>query len=457
MKENKLNISGIFFTLLFGSIITGVVSTIMTTAIPAVMSDFNIPASTAQLVTSIYSLVSGVMMLATAFMVKKYPTRNLFLSGLFLFTIGVLLCALSPTFLVLIMGRILQGVGYGIIMSLTQMVILIVIPEGKRGFVMGIYGLAIMIAPVVAPVVSGVIIDHYNWRVLFWIVLIMCLLDIVLGFLFMKNILENSEQHFDVLSMILAGTGFTGILLSVGNMGSYPFMSLQVALLLAIGIAALLIFCVRQFKLDTPLLNLRVFKEKTFTTAVIMCFILYALMNAMSTIMPIFIQTVLGGSATLFGILMAPCALIMGLLSPFTGKLYDKIGIKPLAIIGCLLVLVSKASILFFKDGMQPQILVIPLVLLGLGLSGVMMNIVTFGMSRLDEQAKTDGTSILTCLRTIGAALGSAVFASILSLGVTDQNYTLSNVHTTYIWMTVLAAITLAIALFIIPRRKKNV
>ncbi len=456
MENKNYSVAGIFIVLVFGSIITGIVSTIMTTAIPSVMNDFSIPASQAQLVTSIYSLVSGIMMLATAFIVKKYPTKRLFFIGMLLFSLGVLLCALSPTFLILIFGRILQGVGYGIIMAMTQMVILIIIPEHKRGFAMGLYGLAVMIAPVIAPVVSGIIIDNYGWRILFWIVLLMCLLDLFLGLKFMKNVLENSEQHFDLLSMILAAVGFTGVLFSVGNIGSYPFVSIHVLMYLLIGVVALIIFAIRQFKLETPLLNLRVFKTKTFTTAVIMCFILYALMNAMSTIMPIFIQTVLGESATMFGILMAPCAFIMGLLSPFTGKLYDKVGIKPLAILGCACVLISKASILFFNESSPTKILVIPLILLGFGLSGVLMNIVTFGMSDLEGSSKTDGTSILTCLRTIGAALGSAIFASILSAGVTDQKYTLANVHNSYIWMTVLAAITLFIAIFIIPGKKKS-
>jgi len=456
MEKKSYNVLGIFISLVFGSIITVLVSTIMTAAIPSVMADFDILPSQAQLVTSLYSLVSGIMMLSTAFIVKKYPTKRLFLIGMAVFGIGSLLCALSPAFVFLILGRILQGVGYGIILSMTQMVILIVTPLARRGFMMGLYGLAVMIAPIIAPVVSGIIIDRYGWRILFWIVLIMCIADLLLGAKYMDDVLENSEQNFEMLSLILAAVGFTGILLSVGNVGTYPFVSVQVLVLMVVGFAALAIFSVRQFRLATPLLNLSVFKTKTFTTAVVMSFILYALMNAMSTIMPIFIQTVQGESATMFGILMAPCALLIGVLSPVTGKLYDKIGIKLLAVIGCVSVLISKASILFFQSNTPTQLLAIPLTLFGFGLSGVLMNIVTFGMEDLEGEEETDGTSILTCLRTIGAGFGSAVFAAILSSGVTNQKYTLENIHTTYAWMTAFAAAALFIAVFMIPKRQKN-
>ena len=456
MKEKRVNNAGIFIVLLFGSVITGIVSTIMTTAIPSVMEDFSIPANQAQLVTSLYSLVSGIVMLATAFIVKKYSTRTLFFMSMAVFTAGILLCAVSPTFLVLIIGRLLQGVGYGIILTMTQMVILIVVPEGKKGFAMGIYGLAVTLAPIIAPTVCGIVIDHYSWRVLFYAVLVFCVIDLILGALFMRNVIENTPQSFDIVSMLLAGVGFTGILLAVGNIGAYSFISLQVGLLLLVGVAALVLFAVRQFRLKTPLLNLRVFSNRDFTVAVIMSFTLYGLMNGMSTVMPIFIQTVLGESATVFGILMAPCALIMGLLSPFTGKLYDKVGIKPLAVLGCICVFVSKASILFFGEGTATMLIAIPLILLGFGLSGVMMNIVTFGMAKFDNASKTDGTAILTCLRTIGAALGSAVFATILTIGATDQNYTLADVHNTYVGMTIVAAIALFIAIFFIPGRKRS-
>lgn len=454
--NTKISRKGIFFVLVLGSVITSIVSTVMSTALPVIMVDFSIPASQAQMVTSIYSLVSGIMILATAFIVKRFPTKNLFFIGMGLFTIGILCCAVAPTFSIMLLGRIIQGVGYGIIISMTQMVILIIIPSAKRGFAMGVYGLAVTFAPVVAPMIAGVIIDHWGWRVIFWIILLFCLVDFICGAKFMKNVLENSKPSFDLLSMVLAAIGFTGIVLMAGNMGSYPFVSVQVALLLAIGLVALILFAVRQMKIESPLLNLRVFKTRDFTVAVIICMIFYALMNGMSTIIPILVQTVQGQSATVFGIVIAPCALITGLMSPVAGKLYDKIGMKPLAMLGTALVLISEISTLFVREDMSSYILIIPLVILGFGMSFVMMNLAAFGMEKLEGAEKTDGTALMTCLRTIGGALGAAGFVSLMSVGVTDSNYTMANVRHSYVGMVILAVVCVVLAFGFIKQNKQK-
>ncbi|MBE6009529.1 MAG: DHA2 family efflux MFS transporter permease subunit [Lachnospiraceae bacterium] len=454
-NSSKISRKGIFFVLVLGSVITSIVSTVMSTALPVIMVDFSIPASQAQMVTSIYSLVSGIMILATAFIVKRFPTKNLFFIGMGLFTVGILFCAMAPTFSIMLLGRIIQGVGYGIIISMTQMVILIIIPSAKRGFAMGVYGLAVTFAPVVAPMIAGVIIDHWGWRVIFWIILLFCLVDFICGAKFMKNVLENSKPSFDLLSMVLAAIGFTCIVLMAGNMGSYPFMSIQVALLLVIGLVALVIFSVRQMRIESPLLNLRVFKTRDFTVAVIICMIFYALMNGMSTIIPILVQTVQGQSATVFGIVIAPCALITGLMSPVAGKLYDRIGMKPLAMLGTSLVLISEISTLFVKENMSSYILIIPLVILGFGMSFVMMNLAAFGMEKLEGVEKTDGTALMTCLRTIGGALGAAGFVSLMSVGVTDSNYTIANVRHSYVGMVILAVVCVILAFGFIKSNKK--
>lgn len=455
-STGRISRKGIFFVLVLGSVITSIVSTVMSTALPVIMTDFAIPASQAQMVTSIYSLVSGIMILATAFIVKRFPTKRLFFIGMGLFTIGILFCAVAPSFPVMLLGRIIQGIGYGIIISMTQMVILIIIPSAKRGFAMGVYGLAVTFAPVVAPMVAGVIIDHWGWRVIFWIILVFCLVDFVCGAKFMKNVLENSSPSFDTLSMVLAAIGFTGIVLMAGNMGSYPFLSVQVALLLAIGLAALILFAVRQMRIESPLLNLRVFQTRDFTVAVIICMIFYALMNGMSTIIPILVQTVEGQSATVFGIVIAPCALITGLMSPVAGKLYDKIGMKPLAMLGTALVLISEISTLFVREDMSSYILIIPLVILGFGMSFVMMNLATFGMEKLKGAEKTDGTALMTCLRTIGGALGAAGFVSLMSVGVTGSDYTMANVRHSYTGMVILAAVCVVLAFGFIKKDNKE-
>lgn len=254
--------------------------------------------------------------------------------------------------------------------------------------------------------------------------------------------------------MALASIGFTSLVLAAGNMGDSAFLTLQVSGLFAIGVLTLVAFSVRQLHMEIPLINLRVFKHQKFTITVIVSVILYAIMNAMTAIMPILIQTIMGKSATTFGIAVAPCALCLAALSPLTGKWYDKIGLKRLAIIGSIIVTISNAAILFIDKDIAIPILMLLLALLGVGLSGMQMNIVTYGMDELQGDEKTDGTALLSSLRTMGTAFGTAAFVAILSMGVTNNHYQMVDVHRSYLWMTILSVVVLLISIFFIHSTK---
>ena len=454
MSKEKINKKGMFFVLVCAAAIASLMSTVMSTALPAIMESFSISASQAQLVTSIYSLVSGIVIITTAIIMKQFPTKRLFMASMGIFTVGILLCAIAPNFPVLLLGRIVQGAGYGVLVSLAQVVILTIVPEEKRGFAMGIYGLAVVFAPVLGPIAAGLIIDHTSWKLIFWIVLALCILDLVLGAIYMGDVLPTSKQSMDVLSLALASIGFSGLVLAAGNMGDYPFVSVQVGLLLLIGIIAMAVFALRQIKLSIPLLDIRVLKYKDFTIAVIVSMILYALMNGMSSVMPILVQSVMGRSATSFGLVIAPCALCLAALSPVTGKLYDKVGLKALAVIGSALVVISNALLLFVGADVPLGVLMVITALLGIGLSGMQMNIVTYGMQDLIGDVKTDGTALLSSLRTMGAALGTAAFVAIMAQGADGTSYSMGDIQRSYLVMTIFAVCVLLISVFLIKNRK---
>lgn len=454
MSTPLLHKKGLFVTLVLGAIITSLMSTVMVAALPAIMTSLKVPASQAQLLTSVYSLVSGIVIIATAVLMKWIPTKSLFFSSMGIFSFGILLCAVAPNFGMLLLGRAIQGIGYGVLISMTQVVILSIVPAEKRGFAMGIYALAVVFAPVVGPIAAGFIIDHASWQLIFWLVLVLCLTDLVMGAKFMADVLPTSPQKIDWPSMALASTGFTSLVLAAGNMGDSAFLTLQVTGLFAIGVLTLVAFSVRQLHMEIPLINLRVFKHQKFTITVIVSVILYAIMNAMTAIMPILIQTIMGKSATTFGIAVAPCALCLAALSPLTGKWYDKIGLKRLAIIGSIIVTISNAAILFIDKDIAIPILMLLLALLGVGLSGMQMNIVTYGMDELQGDEKTDGTALLSSLRTMGTAFGTAAFVAILSMGVTNNHYQMVDVHRSYLWMTILSVVVLLISIFFIHSTK---
>ena len=219
-------------TLIFTVIVTTVVvcsmlSTALTTALPQIMEDFSLDAASGQWLTSIYSLVMGILVLCTAYLVKRFPTKNLYISSLLLFSIGVILNGFAQSFTVMMLGRILQAAGNGILLSLGQVILLTIYPVNRRGSVMGIYGLASGAAPIIAPTLAGIIVDHWGWRMIFYGLAVLCIIALVVAFFAMDNVLENEHSKLDILSAILAVTGFTGILYGISNLGKGSIFQLS--------------------------------------------------------------------------------------------------------------------------------------------------------------------------------------------------------------------------------------
>ena len=405
----------IFIILLLSCIISSTVQTALNTALTPIMVEMQIAAGTAQWLTSSYSLVMGVMVLATAFLIRRFPSRPLYLCFMSIFSLGLLLAAIAPLFWLLLLGRVLQAIGCGLLMSLTQVVILSVYPVKERGSIMGLYGLAVCAAPVLAPTLSGVIIDLASWHMIFWIAFAASALVLVAGFLFMKDVTTNETVKFDTWSLILCSVGFVGIVLGLGNWSSYNFISFSVLGAIVVGAVFLVIFVRRQLHREKPFLNLTIFKNHEFRLAVIASVLLYCGMMAVSTLLPLYNQSLRGFTATVSGLITMPGSLITAVVSPIAGKIYDKIGIRKLYLMGSLLIFSGHLSLCFLSDSTPSLLIAIFFMVRQCGIGMLMMTTVTWGMSTLDKKFASDGTAIISSLRTIAGAVGSALFVSVMS------------------------------------------
>jgi len=333
----------IFVILLLVSVINAFVHTALSVALSPIMSEMAIPASTVQWLTSTYSLVMGIMVLSTAFLIKRFPTRKLFLAAMSILMTGLLLSALASEFLYLLIGRVLQAMASGILVSLTQVVILTVFPIAKRGTIMGVFGLAVTAAPVIAPTLAGLLIDSSGWQMIFWISLALSAAVTVAGLIIMDNVTANEHLRFDLLSMLLCSISLTGLLIGVGQIAAYGKSPLLVWLPIAAGIIAGFFFIRRQLRLEKPFLDLRVFNNRAFRLAVIASMVMYAILIAATILLPIYIQSLRGFTATESGLITLPGSLVTALFSYISGRLYDKIGIRKIYLAGkrlcCLRVL----------------------------------------------------------------------------------------------------------------------
>lgn len=417
-KNSKLtdkNRTILMAVLLSGAFAAILNQTLLATAIPHIMTDLNLDADVAQWLQSVFMLVNGIMIPITAFLINKFSTRALFFTAMSLFGIGTLVCGISPNFSVLLSGRILQAAGAGIIMPLMQTILFLVYPRDQRGKAMGMFGLIISFAPAIGPTLSGWFIDIYPWRGLFYILLPIVIIDLIVAYFILRNITERTNPKLDMISIALSTLGFGGLLYGFSAAGNSGWLSLSVILPLIVGAISLVLFIKRQNKLEQPILEFGVFKDKIFTLTTALGMIVFMAMIGGAIILPIFMQTMLGFSAMESGMMLLPGAIIMGLMSPITGRLFDKYGAKWLAITG--LGLVTITTFMFANLNTETSFTYLAVVnsFRMLGVAMVLMPVTTAGLNRLSNKLVPHGTAMSNTMRQVAGAVGTALLVSIMT------------------------------------------
>ncbi len=445
----------IFLNIVVSCIASSLLSTALTTALPSIMEDLSISATTGQWLTSGYSLAMGIMMPLTAFLIRRFSTRRLYICSLLLFLAGLFLNAVAPSFPVMMIARVLQASGNGIMSAMAQVIILTIYPPQKRGTAMGWYGLSIGAAPVIAPTLAGLIVDSIGWRAIFFISIAIIFASLIWSLSVFTDVLETSVSSFDTVSFLLSVFAFGGVTLGIGNIGSYPFLSLPVLGILTVGLAAAFCFVIRQLHLETPFLELRILKSRQYALSVIGSVFLYLVMMGASMLMPLYIQNTMGYSATVSGLAVLPGSLVMAIISPFAGKFYDRLGMKKLFMAGSLCMFLSNLGMVFIG----PDTSLLPAVLLNalrnLSIGCLLMSLVTWGNSGIPKEKIADGTALLTSLRTIAGAIGTAVFVGIMNAVTRSASATLPakeasmrGVNISFLCMSAVSLILVLIAVF---------
>ncbi len=452
----------IFINILITCISSSMLSTALTTALPPIIKEFQVDVTTGQWLTSGFSLAMGIMMPLTAFLITRFRTKKLYLTAIGCFVAGLLICVAAPNFYIMMAGRILQACGNGILTSMAQVILLTIYPPEKRGTIMGWYGLSIGAAPVVAPTLAGILVDLSGWRMIFFISIAIMLVSFVFAICVMGNVLETQDKRFDVVSFVLSAFAFGGITLGIGNIGTYSLGSVQVLPALLIGVVGSVFFVYRQFHLEQPFLDLRILKEKNYTWSVIGSMLLYLVMMGSSIIMPLYVQTIMGYSATISGLVTLPGSLVMAVISPFAGRIYDRLGMKKLFVSGAALMLLSNLGMFLLTPEMSIWLASFYNAVRCAAIGCLMMPLVTWGISGIPETKTADGTALLTSLRTIAGAIGSAVFVGIMifvasrSEGTYGDRAQMHGLNLTFLAMSCTTLILLLIAVFLVKEGKKK-
>ena len=401
--------------LLVGVLLAVLNQTLLSPALPAIMADLEVDATTVQWLTSGYSLVEAVVIPLSAYLIGRFSTRQLFITAFALFTAGSLAAAVSPSFWVLLLGRVLQAACTGMAMPMVFTVILLVFPREKRGTAMGVIGLIIGFAPAVGPSAAGLLVDSVGWRALFAIVTALSVVVIVLAVAVLRNYGSFARAPFDKLSVALSTVGLVCLLYGLSTFASSDNLAVTAALI-AVGLVLCALYVRRQVTLPEPMLQVGILRSRNYAIAVVIIVIVQAALMGTGVITPLYVQGVLGFSATMSGVAMLPGALIGAFMGLVSGRLFDRFGVRRVVIPGVIVAVLGASGLARLGIDSSFLNLTLTYTVLVVGLQFTMTPLNTWGVNSLDNSVIQHAQGVSNTLNQVAASIGTAVLVSISAL-----------------------------------------
>ena len=462
-KQSKQDIT-VLIILLFGTFLSFLNQTLMNVALPSVMKDFDITAAQGQWLSNGYMLISGVMIPATAFLIDRFKTRHLYLTSMIVFTLGTFIASISINYPMLIAGRMIQALGAGPISPLMTVVIMNMFPVQSRGKAMGFIGLAMNFAPAIGPTLSGWIVQSYDWRSIFYVILPLGIINILVAVFALKNFDEQTYPKFNFLGIVLSTIGLGTLLLGFSNAGDKPWLTFNVAGFVLIGLVVTGLFIYQQTHTKLPMLNFSVFKHRIFTLSSITNFVVIMGLYGGMILLPLYIQNVRGVSPMTSGMVLLPGAIIMAIMSPITGALYDRIGARYLSFTG--LIILSIGTFMFTLIDMNTTVTYLAIMqgVRSFGLGLALMPIQTDALNDLPLELMSHGSAMYNTIRQIAGSLGTALLVTIMSIstsnfaaenvGISIEEATLHGIQIAYIVVTAISIVAAVMCLKLSKKAK---
>ncbi|MQS88957.1 DHA2 family efflux MFS transporter permease subunit [Companilactobacillus mishanensis] len=404
------------FIVLFGSFFGVLSSTLMNTALPPIMHVFHISYSSAQWLSNGYMLANALMIPVSAYLMKKFSFKMLFLLFSSFFFIGSLIGAIANQYLLVVLGRMIQAIGAGVMIPLVNVMAMRSTDKKHRGSVMGIIGLVFNFAPIIGPTLSGVVLDSFSWRYLFIMTMPFTLLSIILAVFQLPRITKETDLTFNVKGMVTASFALLCLLWSFSNIGEFNFVSWNILGLLIAGLVFTALFFKTQKGSSNPFVNLNVFKHTQFNIANILNMILMVTMYGNTILLPILIQNVFHKSALISGLVLLPGAMVTGIMSPISGKLFDKYPVRFLVLIGITIDCIGTTLQVLVTPGTSILMITLGQTIRQFGLVLVLIPIQTQALSYLPNEQIPDGVALYNTLRQVAASFGTALLIAIITI-----------------------------------------
>ena len=397
----------------------------LSAALPTIVSDFGISVTTGQWLTSIFQLVMGVMVPLTAYLTRRFSTRQIVIASMAVFTLGSVFAWLGSSFVLVLIGRLLEAVGTGVMWPVLQITVFSIYPLSRRGMAMGTVGMAMSVAPAIGPTLGGVQTDLNGWRSIFLTLTVIGVISLFLAIFGLRNFgTRDASAKADFFSVGLSIFGFGGLMFGFTNIESYPFAHPMVWLAMLIGVVGIVWFVLRQIhgarrqaadpSKQPPLLNLSVLKNKSFTVGTVTAALSFFAFSSIMVIMPLYIQDCRGYSATISGLVMLPGAFGQCIAQFFGGKALDRFGARPVALIGSITLLFG--TIMMSLISMTSWIWWVSIwqFVRQIGMGFVLMPITTWSLNCLEPEEVSAGSAVTNTVRQIAGAIGAPVLVILM-------------------------------------------
>lgn len=432
---------------MFGVFMVVLDTTVVNVAFPTLRAEFRASLSEAQWIVSIYVLALGMSTPLSGYLSDRLGIKRVFLGGLSVFVFGSFLCGLAPNLGLLIVARALQGIGGGIALPLGSAQLYSAFPSSEQGKAFGYFGIVLMTAPALGPLLGGVLVDQGMWRWIFFVNVPIGVFGVWLGTRWLRESSRGTKPHLDVVGLLLALVAFGSLLYAASIAATVGWTAVSTLVWFAVGSVALVGFVLTDLHSSKePLLDFRLFERPTFLTANLIGYVSVIALFGAEFLMPVYLQNLRGRTSLGSGLILLPLAVTAAIAAPIAGRLYDRIGPRPLVVFGFLVLVVNTWQLSRLTLATPITFIMFLLALRGLALGTTVQTTFATALGSVPKLRLARGSALINATRNVVQSIGVAVLATVLASAGGQPLIGFENAYRLTFYVSLVAV---AIALFL--------